>query len=103
MFLTNGVPLNSKKDLSGFTAAKSIVINFANKMSKEATEDYQKDQIKSFEKIQKELESTQKDKEKAEKAVMESKKAIKEAEANIKEKTKFIAENKKFHAVLIKK
>lgn len=103
MFLKNGVPLNSNTDLSGFTAAKSIVRNFANKMSKEATEDYRKDQIKAFEKLQKELESAQKELERAEKAIKESKKAIKEAEATIKDKTKFVAENKKTQAGLMKK
>ena len=85
--------------MSGYTAAKNIVRNFANELSKEATENYQKDQVKAFEKAQKELEGAQKDQEKAEKAIADTK----EAEATIKEKSKFLTENKKARAELVKK
>lgn len=110
MFVKNGAPLSSTSDLSGFTAAKSIVRNFANEISKEATEDYQKEQVKMLDKATKEYESAVKDTEKAQKAIEdakakieEAKKTIKEAEAKIKEKTKFVGDNKKSQADLSKK
>ena len=99
IFIKNGAPLRAETDLSGYTAAKNIVRNFANELSKEATENYQKDQVKAFEKAQKELEGAQKDQEKAEKAIADTK----EAEATIKEKSKFLTENKKARAELVKK
>lgn len=108
MFIKNSVSISSESDLMGFTAGKNIVRNFANEMSKEATEGFQKIELKAFDKVEKELESAKKDKEKAEKDTERAKKAIEdakntiiEAEATIKEKTKFIADNKKTQAGLV--
>ena len=110
MFIKNGVSVSSESDLLGFTAGKSIVRNFANEMSKEATGEFQKIELKAFEKVEKELESAKKEKERAErdtekakKAIEDAKNTIKEAEATIKEKTKFIADNKKTQANLVLK
>tara|TARA_R110002111_G_scaffold98809_2_gene152633 strand:+ start:126 stop:818 length:693 start_codon:yes stop_codon:yes gene_type:complete len=103
IFIKNGVPLSSESDLSGFTAAKSIVRNFANELSKEATEEHHKDQNGIVEDLIKDLESAEKDHKKAEEAIEDAKKRIKEAESTIKEKTKFLSENKKTKAELAKK
>jgi hypothetical protein len=110
MFIKNSVSISSESDLMAFTAAKTIVKNFANELSKDATADYQKEVTKAFEKLEKELENTKKDNEKAEKekikakeAIEDAKNAIKEAEATIKEKTKFIADSKKTLAELASK
>jgi len=69
--------MSAESDLVGYTAANSIVRNFANEMSKEETGDYLKDQNKLVTGLTKDLESAVKDEEKA-------KKEIKEAEAKIK-------------------
>lgn len=85
--------MSAESDLVGYTAANSIVRNFANEMSKEETGDYLKDQNKLVTGLTKDLESAVKDEEKA-------KKEIKEAEAKIKKKSKFIDDNKKTKAEL---
>jgi peptidoglycan hydrolase CwlO-like protein len=102
IFIKNGISMSAESDLAGYTAAKSIVRNFANEMSKEATEDYLKEQNKLVEDLVKDLEGAEKDHEKATKEIQDAKenienakKEIKEAEAKIKEKSKFIDDNKK--------
>ena len=103
MFLKNGTAISSTSDLSAFTAAKSIVREFANNMSKKATEDYQKAQIKLFDDIEDDYEDAQKEQEKAEKDIEDAKEQIKESEKEIKEKSKFLDENKRTQADLKKK
>lgn len=103
IFIKNGVPLSSESDLSGFTAAKSIVRSFANDLSKEATEEHHKDQNDVVVSLIKDLENAQKNHKKAEEAIESAKKRIKEAESTITEKTKFLNENKKTTAELAKK
>ena len=111
IFIKNGVSMSAESDLAGYTAAKSIVRNFANEMSKEATEDYLKEQNKQLvEDLVKDLEGAEKDHEKATKEIQDAKeniedakREIKEAEAKIKEKSKFIGDNKKTKEELSKK
>ena len=110
IFIKNGISMSAESDLAGYTAAKSIVRNFANEMSKEATEDYLKEQNKLVEDLVKDLEGAEKDHEKATKEIQDAKeniedakKEIKEAEAKIKEKSKFIGDNKKTKEELSKK
>jgi|GEM_PF-5806681 len=103
MFIKTGVPLNANSDLSGYTAAKSILRNFANKMSKEATEVHYTTQNKIVAGLIKDLEDAKKEQEKAEKAIKEAKEEIKDTKLSIKEKTKFIDRNKKTKNELSKK
>lgn len=110
MFIKNGVSISSTSDLSAFTAAKNIVRNFANELSKEGTEEYQETQIKALEELEDDLEDTKKDKEKAEEDIEgakedieKAKEEIKEAEELIKKKNKEISENIKKQEKLLKK
>ena len=103
IFIKNGKPLSAESDLSVYTAAKSILIDFANKLSKEATEEHHEGQNKIVGSLVKDLERAEKEKEKAEEAIKDVKRAIKEAEETIKEKTKFLSENKKALSKLAEK
>ncbi len=55
IFIKNGKPLSAESDLSAYTAAKSILIDFANKLSKEATTEHHEDQNKLAESLVKDL------------------------------------------------
>lgn len=103
MFIKNGKPVSSDSDISGFAAAKNIVRNFANEVSKEATEVYQKAQLKLFEELEDELENAKKEREKAEEDIKEAEEEIKKANEIIKQKKKDLSDNKSSQEHLAKK
>ena len=81
IFMKNGSPISAESDLSAYTAAKVIVSNFANELSKEATEAFLKEQTKLSEGLQKDFDKAEKEQKKAEEALQEAKEEIKKAEA----------------------
>lgn len=98
-FYKNGQYVNDVTDLSAFTAAKTIVRMFSNRLSEEATDGYQKVQLKLYDNLTSEMNKLKKEKEKAEKLIKNAEEEIKAAQQLIKDKTKEIAENKEKQAV----
>ena len=96
IFLNGSQAVSSSSDISGYTAAKEIVSNFASELSKEATEKFYEDQDKALNKLQGELKNLIKEKEKAEKEIEDCKDSIKDNEYKI-------VENKDKQADLVKK
>ena len=84
MFIKNGEAISSSTDLSAFTAAKNIVRNFATELSKEATEGYQKAQLKIFGGFEKQLEKAKEEEEDAKEDIEDAKKDIEKAKEDIK-------------------
>lgn len=103
LFYKNGQVVTAANDLSAFTAAKSIVKTFSNRMSQEATNDYRKTQVKLFEDYEDEMKDLKKDQEKAEDDIKDAKEKIKDAEKMIKEKTKELNENQENQAKMLNK
>ena len=103
MFIKNLTPISSANDISAFTAAKNIVRNFANKMSNEATKNYNEVQLKIFGDINDDLEDAKKEEEKAEEDIKDAKEEIKKAEETIKDRSKELQENRKKQEELQKK
>ena len=68
--------MSAESDLAGYTAAKSIMRYFANEMSKEATENYLKNQNKLVAGLTKDFKSPVKDDEKEKKDMENAKENI---------------------------
>jgi phosphoenolpyruvate-protein kinase (PTS system EI component) len=96
MFMNGDRSISSSPDISGFTAAKQIVKEFTNQVSKEATKGYNKTQINLLDDLQKQLKELKNNKKDAEKE-------IKKAKETIKEKEYELAENEKKREETLKK
>lgn len=96
LFMNGDRSISSSTDISGYTAAKKILEEFANQLSKEATEEYNEKQISLLEDLQKQLEDLKDNKKDAEEE-------IKEAKETIKEKEYELAENEKKREETLKK
>jgi hypothetical protein len=103
MFIKNGQAITSSTEIAAFAAAKSIVREFAINISKEATEDFQKVQLKLFEDLEDDTRDAKKEEERAKEDIEDAKRKIKEAEETIKEKSKFLEDNKQTQLELSKK
>lgn len=88
MFMNGDRSISSSTDVSGYTAAKKIVEDFAVEVSNEATSaffDNEEDKLKDLEK---QLDDLKDEKKKAEKEIEEAKELIKEREYDLKENEK---------------
>ena len=80
LFIDQGTAISSVNDLSGYTAARSFLYDFANTISKETSEEHYSNELKALEKMEKELKELKRKKEKEEKNIDKLKKQIKKSE-----------------------
>lgn len=95
MFMNGDRSISSSSDISGYTAAKKIVEEFAQEISNEATSaffDTEEDRLKELES---QLNNLKKEKKKAEKDIEEAKETIKEREYDLSENEKQSKETQK--------
>lgn len=85
IFLKGDTPVSSRSDVSSYTAAKEILLDFSRTHSQKAVDSYYKSEEKKLQSLEKELEYLIKAKQKAEKEIDDCKKSITENEYNIKE------------------
>jgi chromosome segregation ATPase len=110
MFLNGDMAISSSNDVAGFTAANLIVKEFANRLSKEATANYNEKQISilgerkdEMEDLKKENEDTKEEIEDAKKEIEDSNEKIEELKEKIKDREYKLEENKKSQAEMGKK
>jgi hypothetical protein len=80
--------LSSGNDISGYTSAKEIILNFATEVSKKATVEYFESERKKLEKLVNEFETLARDKKKSEKDIEVCKESITDNEYKIQENLK---------------
>jgi len=88
IFLNGNIPISKSSDVSGFTAAKKIIEDFANQMSKAATTEFMKGQEKMLSTYNKEVKNIEKESKKASKDIEKKKKEIEKLENTVKDNEK---------------
>jgi chromosome segregation ATPase len=79
-------------NLSATEAAKNMMVVLAREVSREATEDYLKEQEKALSALKSDLKDLKRDKERAEKSIDKCEKTIKESEKQLKKNEKEVVE-----------
>jgi len=88
IFMNGDRSISSSSDISGYTAAKKIVEEFAYEISNEATSAFFENEEAKLEDLDSKLEDLKKEKEKAENEIKEAKELINEREYDLKENEK---------------
>ena len=87
--------MEGEQNLSTTEAAKNMMVVLAREVSREATEDYLKEQEKTLSSLQSDLKDLKRNKEKAEKSIEKCKKTINDSEKQLKKNDKELVEVKK--------
>lgn len=95
MFMNGDRSISSSSDISGFTAAKQIVKEFAQEISNDATSAFFENQEDELKGLESKLDDLKKEKKKAEKDIEEAKETIKEREYDLSENEKQSKETQK--------
>lgn len=88
IFLNGNIPISKSSDVSGFTAAKKIIEDFANQISKEATTEFMKGEESILSGYNKEIKNIDKETKKANKDIANKKKEIEKLESTVKDNAK---------------
>lgn len=88
IFMNGDRSISSSSDISGYTAAKKIVEDFALQISNEATSAFFENEEDQLKNLEKKLDDLKAEKKKAEKEIEEAKELIKEREYDLKENEK---------------